>query len=127
VLTGDDLTQPLRAALAGLDSSWQYQPSILRRRLEEALAHDARPNRARIHQLVVAAEEKVPGRLAQQGGGPAQRLELASVLAATRGWTLDAAEWAVRTWALTLGLMVEDPEPFVGEIAPTELPEETGL
>jgi len=121
-----DLTQALRDALGAAGSNWQQQPSILRRRLEQVLAHDAPRHRGRIHQLVVAADEKVPGRLVQKGGDRDQRHELAVTLAATRGWTPWAADWAVTTWAAALGLTTDvppsgPPRDHIGA-GPTEMP-----
>ena len=121
-----DLAQALKEALAAAGPAWQHQPSILRRRLEHVLAHDAPRHRGRIHQLVVAADEKVPGRLVQKGGDREHRNELATSLAATRGWGLWAADWAVTTWAFALGLTTDlasyEQPSEIPTAARTELP-----
>ena len=104
-----DLVDPLKAAIMRADANWVSQPSHLRRRLEEELGPDARRHRAQIHQLVVAAEERIPVRLKRNGWSPDERDELGHLLVATRGWTAEASEWAVATWAAALGLTDERP------------------
>jgi hypothetical protein len=104
-----DLVDPLKAAIMRADATWVSQPSHLRRRLEEELGPDARRHRAQIHQLVVAAEERIPIRLKRNGWSPGERDELGHLLVATRGWTAEASDWAVATWAAALGLTDERP------------------
>ena len=70
-----DMVAALQVAIARADASWISQPSHLRRRLEEELGPDAREHRAQIHQLVVAAEERVPIRLKRNGWSPTERRE----------------------------------------------------
>lgn len=108
-MTERDLVAPLQAAIARADPSWLTQPSHLRRRLEEELGVDARPFRAQVHQLIVAAEERVPIRLRRNGWSPIEREELVNLLIGTRGWTVGASEWTVATWAAALGLSDERP------------------
>jgi len=109
-MTERDLVAALQVAVARADASWTSQPSHLRRRLEEELGADARQHRAQIHQLVVAAEERIPIRLQRNGWSPSERAELGHVLVATRGWTPEASDWAVATWAAALGLSDERPD-----------------
>ena len=108
-MTERDLVAALQAAIARADPSWVTQPSHLRRRLEEELGVDARPYRAQVHQLSVAAEERVPIRLRRNGWSPIEREELVNLLINTRGWTSVASEWTVDTWAAALGLSDERP------------------
>ena len=127
----DDLVEPLRAAIERADPNWLTQPSHLRRRLDEELAPNSRQYRAQVHQLVVAAEERVPVRLQRTGWSPAARAELVDVLVGTRGWTAEASEWAVVTWAAALDLTTERlpvpsvtarPRPSTEPVAATEVP-----
>lgn len=106
----DDFVAPLRAAIERADPNWMTQPSHLRRRLEEELGPDSRQHRAQVHQLVVAAEERIPVRLQRNGWSPGERAELTGVLVSTRGWTPEASEWAVVTWAAALDLTLDRPE-----------------
>ncbi len=142
-----DLITALRLAVARADPSWVNQPSHLRRRLEEELGAGARGWRAQIHQLVVAAEERIPIRLRRNGWSLEERDDLAHVLIAGRGWTAEASLWAVTTWAVALGLIdvplptSASPQPFApiqaavpGPFAvasdrpqPTDLPSESWL
>ncbi|HEY4609637.1 MAG TPA: hypothetical protein VIH06_10550, partial [Ilumatobacteraceae bacterium] len=132
-MTERDLVAALQVAIARADPSWISQPSHLRRRLEEELGPDAREHRAQVHQLVVAAEERVPIRLKRNGWSPTERRELAHLLVATRGWTPEAADWAVATWAAALGLSDDRLEtvqpvarPLVDHVAAaTEMPSES--
>ena len=136
-----DLTAALRAAIARAGPVGLNQPSHLRKRLEEELGSDARAQRARIHQLVVAAEERLPVRLTRGGWSLSKRDQLAEVLVTQRGWTPQAAVWAVATWAVALGLTdditlalntaVQSPAAFApptpgsragGTLPPTDLP-----
>ena len=96
-MTDRDLVAPLQAAIARADPAWVSQPSHIRRRLLEELGADARRHRAQVHQLVVAAEERIPIRLRRNGWSPGERDELGHALVASRGWTPDAADWAVTT------------------------------
>lgn len=105
----DDLVDTLKAAIERADPNWVTQPSHLRRRLDDELGADARALRARVHQLVVGAEERVPVRLGRDGWSPEAREELVSRLVATRGWTSAAADWTVVTWAGAMGLTDERP------------------
>lgn len=115
-----DLVEPLQTAIIRADSSWLTQPSQLRRRLEEELGPDARAHRAQVHQLTVAAEERVPIRLKRNGWSTAERDELVQGLVTTRGWTPAAANWTVTTWAAALGLVEERPSiPSTGPARPT--------
>ena len=100
-MTEPDLVAALREAISRSGEGWQSQPSLLKRRLEQVLGSDAVPSRSQVHLLLVAAEEKVPSRLA---GGPDSTAlgEVAHDLAMTRGWTLAAAEWSVEIWAEAL-------------------------
>ena len=108
-MTEFDLVASLQTAIARADATWISQPSHLRRRLEEELGAGARAHRAQIHQLVVAAEERIPIRLKRNGWSPAERDELGHLLVVTRGWTAEASDWAVTTWAAALGLTDERP------------------
>jgi len=108
-MTDHDLVGALRVAITRADPSWVNQTSHLRRRLEEELGTDARGHRTQIHQLIVAAEERVPLRLKRNGWSPIERDELVQLLVTTRGWTADASRWAVTTWAVALGLTNERP------------------
>jgi hypothetical protein len=116
-MNGDDLVAPLKAAIQRADPSWVTQPSHLRRRLDEELGPDARSYRAQVHQLVVAAEERIPIRLRRNGDSPAERIELVNLLVVTRGWTEAASQWAVATWAAALDLSDDRPA-----VAPTAAP-----
>ena len=109
------LAEVLREAVERSGDGWQTQPSILRRRLEAVLGRDGPAHRAQVHLLIVAAEERVPIGLGRAGADEGRRRELSSALASTRGWTADAAEWAVDTWAVALGLAPPDlvPGPVV--------------
>jgi len=115
-----DLAATLRQAVELAGDNWRAQPSILKRRLNDILASEATPLRAKVHLLVVAAEEKVPTRLGASGSDPERHREIAAELAATRGWTDAAALWAITTWAAAMGLTplsVAEPaviEPPVG-------------
>jgi hypothetical protein len=120
-MTERDIVTALQAAVARADPSWINQPSHLRRRLEEELGTEARQHRAQIHQLVVAAEERVPIRLKRNGWSPSERAELGQVLVNTRGWTPEASDWAVATWAAALNLSDERPQapsPAVTTVRP---------
>lgn len=108
-MPGNDLVDPLKAAIRRADPSWITQPSHLRRRLDEELGQDARAYRAQVHQLVVAAEERIPIRLRRDGGSQAAQVELVNLLVGARGWTVPASEWAVATWAAALDLSDERP------------------
>jgi hypothetical protein len=108
-MPGNDLVGPLKAAIQRADPSWITQPSHLRRRLDEELGPDARVYRAQVHQLIVAAEERIPIRLQRDGGSPAEQAELVRLLVGARGWTMTASEWAVATWAAALGFSDERP------------------
>jgi hypothetical protein len=140
-VTDVSIVVALQNALRRADPTWVNQPSHLRRRLEEEFGADARQHRSRIHQLVVAAEERIPTRLQRSGWSDTTRADLARVLIDTRGWTPEASDWAIDTWAAALGVSdhssggsrqgpsfrAEAPRPkqaasevFVGE---TELPE----
>lgn len=115
-----DISEALRTAIANTDPAWVDHPSHVRRRLVEALGAEARPRRAEIHQLVVAAEERIPVRLRRDGWSPNRFAELTEVLVATRGWTVEAAAWAVTTWAIALGHAVEPlPMPSGSARTPT--------
>ena len=129
----DDLVEPLRAAIERADPSWATQPSHLRRRLDEELGSDSRQHRAQVHQLVVAAEERIPVRLQRSGWSPDARAELVDVLVGARGWTPEASEWTVVTWAAALDLTTERvpipsararpaPAPSPSPVATTEVP-----
>jgi hypothetical protein len=124
-MTEQDLVDSLKAAIDRSDPSWTTQPSRLRRRLEEELGANARKHRAQVHQLVVAAEERIPLRLKRNGWSPEERAELGDVLVRTRGWTPAAADWTVATWAAALGLSTERPPVPVTNGAPptTVVPE----
>ncbi len=108
-MPGNDLVDPLKSAIQRADPSWVTQPSHLRRRLDEELGPDARLYRAQVHQLIVAAEERIPIRLRRNGGSPTEQIELVNLLVGTRGWTVTASEWVVATWAAALGLSDERP------------------
>ncbi len=108
-MTERDLVAALQAAILRADSNWVSQPSHLRRRLEEEFGADARQHRAQIHQLIVAAEERIPIRLKRNSWSPTERAELGQMLVVTRGWTAEASDWAVTTWAAALGLTDERP------------------
>lgn len=126
-MTERDLVECLRTAIARADGAWVTQPSRLRRRLDEELGGDARRYRAQVHQLVVAAEERIPTRLQRGGWGDGQRDELVDVLVSTRGWTMDASQWAVDTWAAALGIadarpaipLVSSSDPSPSESSPS--------
>ncbi|MET0458147.1 MAG: hypothetical protein ABW195_02800 [Ilumatobacteraceae bacterium] len=87
------------------------------------LGPEARRRRAQVHQLVVAAEERIPLRLKRDGWSERGREDLGQLLVATRGWTAEAADWAVTTWAAALGLTDERP----AFPAPGERPDEQRL
>lgn len=99
-----DLVEALKLAIERADPNWGNQPSHLRRRLDEVLGPEATPNRAQVHQLVVAAEERIPDRLRSGGWSPTQRDDLVARLVSARGWTPSASEWTVVAWAGALGL-----------------------
>jgi hypothetical protein len=138
VITEQEMALTLRRAVKHAGSGWASQPSRLRLSLEQVLGDEARAHRTQIHQLVVAAEERIPARLSAAGDdSSALGRELAYGLASTRGWTVDAAAWAVRTWAASLGTpldpfdvddVIANPPPVLrtGErpvVAPTVLPD----
>jgi hypothetical protein len=108
-MTERDLVTSLQTAIQRADPTWVSQPSHLRRRLEEELGVDARSHRSQIHQIIVAAEERIPVRLKRNGWSPTERDELGHLLVVTRGWTAGAADWAVLTWAAALGLTDDRP------------------
>lgn len=97
-----DLTDVLRRVLAASDGSWRSQPGRLEAAMRRELGPDARTHRARTHLLVVAAEERVPMRLATAGAGVDVRSDLVDLLCRSRGWTDEAARWTVATWAAAL-------------------------
>jgi hypothetical protein len=131
----EQLADVLRRVLSESDDGWTKQPGVLRSRLNAAVGADATALRPRIHQLVVAADEKIPARLRSAGADPASIDELSSVLAAARGWTQEAARSTVVTWATALGLV--DSVVHVPDLTaapdltlapdPTALPEATEL
>ena len=127
-----DLVGDLRLALARAGDNWRQPPSLIRRRLDDVLDSDAVAHRSKVHLLVVAAEEKIPTRLERFGREPARIAELAAELAATRGWTTEAAQWSVMTWAEALEPPTHDTigmrDPGVRTSVPetTELPEQIG-
>jgi hypothetical protein len=104
------------------------QPSRLRTALRAELGPDADRHRSQVHQLVVAAEERVPAAVVDLVGDAQGLEELARSLAAARGWTPEVAREAVRTWATALadrpgaraaeGLLPTD----TGGVPPTVLP-----
>lgn len=109
--TGDDrpasrveMTAALRTAIQQVGPGWAAQPSRLRLGLHEVLGADAPAFRTQVHQLVVAAEERIPSRLANAPSEGAPLQELSNDLASVRGWTTEAATWAVTTWAAALGV-----------------------
>lgn len=101
------MVDALRLAVERSDPAWVSQPSHLRRRLDQVLGSSAKPQRTQVHQLVVAAEERIPVRLQRNGWSPTERDELIQLLIDVRGWTEPAAAWAVITWGGALGLTDE--------------------
>ena len=120
-MSDPDLSTTLRRAIELAGDRWRAQPSILRRGLNELLGADATRLRAQVHLLVVAADEKVPTRLAVAGGDPARLGEIAQDLAATRGWTDEAASWAVTTWAAAMGPATSTSVPLTS-VPPVSVP-----
>jgi hypothetical protein len=102
-----DLTSALRSSVHRAGPDWPAQPSRLRLCLDETLGADAPRYRTQVHQLVVAAEERVPAALSDAGSNGAPLGPIAATLAASRGWDDDVALWAVGTWAAALGVPVE--------------------
>lgn len=100
-----DMTAALRTAIQQAGPGWAAQPSRLRLCLNEELGAGSPAFRAQVHQLVVAAEERVPSRLANAPSEGAPLQELARDLASTRGWNMDASTWAVTTWATAMGVV----------------------
>jgi hypothetical protein len=122
-MTDDDLVAALRLALARAGDTWRNQPSVLRRRLEGVLGADAVSQRAKVHLLTVAAEERIPERITRSDRSSAQLASIADDLAATRGWTTAAAGWSVATWSAALA-PAEVATPAVVEPAEvTSLPD----
>lgn len=100
-----DMAAVLRVSIQAAGPGWAAQPSRLRLSINESLGSNAPRYRSEVHQIIVAAEERVPSRLAGVPAADASQLDdLASDLAATRGWNLDAATRAVTTWAEAMGL-----------------------
>jgi len=117
-MTEIDLVGSLQRAIAQAGTEWTAQPSRLRRRLDEVLGSEARNHRSQVHLIIVAAEEKVPVRLRRTGWSDAERDDVAHALAGARGWTNEAAEWAVVMWAAALGLTDERPADLVRATRP---------
>ena len=66
-----DLTIALRSSVHRAGPDWPSQPSRLRLGLDETLGADAPRYRTQVHQLVVAAEERVPAALSDAGSSGA--------------------------------------------------------
>ena len=118
------LARALRtAATAGPGAA--SRPGQLRGRLVAELGDDAQRLAPLVHRLVVAAEEHVPARLAEQTPvGQVVADRIAATLAASRGWTFAAASEAVLLWGQSLGLLeegvVRDTEPAGGSDQPSD-------
>ncbi len=121
-LPDEQMVDALRSAMERAGGDWVAQPSRLRVRLEESLGPDARTERGRIHQLMVAADERVPIRLTRTEGDLEEQLKLADMLVTTRGWRPEAATWSVRTWAAALGYRPTEANSAAERETPAPLP-----
>ena len=101
----DPLLRALRSAVSAASGA-AARPGQLRSRLEAELGtDDAARFRGPLHQLVAAAEEHVPATLSNQAPLTREAIErVATDLARTRGWTIDAARRTTALWAAALGL-----------------------
>jgi uncharacterized RDD family membrane protein YckC len=110
----DEARQALRDLVARYGIGLADEPH----RVQGLLRDLAGSHRREISALVVAAEEGVGAALltASDSLGPATADRLAQRLQSDRALTEDAAQWAVKTWAIALGV-------HIGAPAPTQQPE----
>lgn len=124
-LAADDstLADALTTVLA-TDPEAVSRPGQLRQRLERTLgAEQSGRLRPLVHQVVVAAEENLPGHLTGISPLTGQSLhQLSAELAAARGWNQATAQRVTQIWAHALGFgAISDRWP-TGEPAPMPAP-----
>jgi hypothetical protein len=99
----------LQRLLAEKSSSIAEQPALLRAALNDLTKNQAKRE---VALLVSAAELGIPQKFAQRSATSIEPIEAALRRAAQslhddRGVDADAAEWAVETWAVALGMITE--------------------
>ena len=117
----EDFTTMVTTLRAALESpSDAGRPGQLRRRLEAQLGPDETQRLRRlVHQVVAAAEENLPANLRRIAPLTSESLQrLSGELAASRGWTQEAAQRATQIWAAALGFEELASSSWPREAAP---------